>query len=82
MTKQKGGKVPVTVRALLQRINRKLAEDGRRVKAARGHAVATLGAYYLMNSRPGHEYVFEREVDLQAKARELNCLAPYEELVF
>jgi hypothetical protein len=74
-------KVPVTKRALLQRVNRKLAAEGRRVKAARGpSAVAEVGAFYLMNGRPGHEYVFERDVDLEAMARKLGVLGAWEEL--
>jgi hypothetical protein len=77
-TKQK---VPVSTRALVQRINRKLADEGRRIRAARGRAVETLGAWYIMNGAPGHEYVFEREVDLETRARELNCLAAFEALV-
>jgi hypothetical protein len=44
--------VPVTERALLVRVNRKLTKEGQEsLKAAKGKARETLGAYYLLDLR-------------------------------
>jgi hypothetical protein len=72
-------KVPVTKRALLQRINRKLAKDGLRVNANRSNA-AELGAYYLIQGGAHAGQVLETGIDLQAKGRELSVLAEWEVL--
>ena len=43
-------KVPVTMRALVQRINRRLAKEQKVLKKARGCAVTQeFGPYYLLN---------------------------------
>jgi hypothetical protein len=71
VSKVKSG-VPVTTRALVQRINRKLsALDGgdpraEQVRAARGKARETLGEFYLL--------------DLDALGRKLGVLRAWERL--
>jgi hypothetical protein len=69
--------VPVTMRALIQRINRKIAMDGEVLKTARGQAArAELGDYYIINVH--HNFVSAKDVDLEARGRELGVLRPYE----
>jgi len=70
--------VPVTVRALSQRINRLLAVKGEELKKTRGTpARATLGSYYLLRGNS----VFADHVDLEALGRETGALADYERLL-
>jgi hypothetical protein len=70
--------VPVTVRALTQRLNRLLAHDGKELKKTRGaHAVDALGAYYIVSNNS----VLSDHVDLQALGRETGALADYERLL-
>jgi len=70
-------RVPVSRRAIVQRIKRKLAASGRRFKASRGsRARADLGEYYILNER--RNVVAEKYVDLEAYARELGALAEWE----
>jgi hypothetical protein len=73
--------VPVTARALMQRINRKLAIDGKRLIANRGaRAIEELGPYCVVSGKPGHMYVYRQNVDLQMYGRELGALAEWERL--
>ncbi|MEP7307641.1 MAG: hypothetical protein ABJA98_19230 [Acidobacteriota bacterium] len=75
-TKQK---IPVSTRALVQRINRKIAADGKRLIANRGaKSVEQLGAYCIVNGRSGHTYVLESRVDLEATGRKIGALAEWE----
>jgi hypothetical protein len=69
--------VPVTERAALQRINRRLGPN-EAMKAARGHAVTDLGRYYIVSFRKN--CVLERHVDLEAFGRKLGVFAAYEHL--
>ncbi len=68
-------KVPVSERALLQRINRRLVQDNGKVKAGRGD----LGAFYRIDTRLNG--VVETDVDLEAFGRKLGVLAAWEALV-
>lgn len=65
-------RVPVTRRALIQRVNRAIAKDGGRLHVTRGaQALATLGSYYVSNGRRGYEHVTTYGIeDLEAWARE------------
>lgn len=71
-------KVPVTARALVQRINRNLAEKDRKLCAARGKAVANLGKYYVIDSY--RNFVVVGHLDLEAYARELGVMGDHETL--
>ncbi len=72
--------VPVTERALLQRINRVLANEGKQLQKARGGtARLELGDYYSVNVR--RNFVVQKDVDLEELGRKLNSLRPYESLV-
>lgn len=73
--------VPVSERAVLQRINRKFrAKDGppaREIKATRGaRAKVELGDFYILNTR--HNSIDEHHVDPEEVARELGVLADWE----
>jgi hypothetical protein len=69
--------VPVTMRALIQRINRKIAADGEVLKTARGdRARLDLGAYYVIDVN--RNFIASKHVDPEAWGRELGVLRPYE----
>ena len=73
----KGQKVPVTKRALVQRINRKLAASGEAIKAARGgRQRRELGDFYRLNVN--RNTLVAKDVDPEALARELGVLHPWE----
>jgi hypothetical protein len=68
--------VPVSETALLQRINRAL--QGKVLHRARGkHTARTLGLYYTL----APEGVVDTNVDIEAYAREIGALRPFESLV-
>ena len=70
--------VPVTVRALTQRLNRVLAQDGKELKKTRGApAIRDLGAYYVCSS----DSVLSHHVDLETLGRQLGALEAYERLI-
>lgn len=78
--------VPVAPRALVQRINRKLAEHNEKIRGTRAgtRAQIDLGEYYrLRYGRGGDEpstNVIEFDVNLERLGRELGVLAPWERL--
>jgi hypothetical protein len=73
-------KVPVSKRALVQRINRKLAEDNGVLRAARGFQEQNeLGELYVLSIRKN--YVTEKHVDLEKLGRKLGVLRDHEILV-
>ena len=81
--KKKVLKVPVSERALIQRINRKfLSLDGppaRELKKTKGaRAKFDLGEFYVLNTR--HNSIDEHHVDPEALARELDALSESESL--
>lgn len=72
--------VPVTTRALFQRISRQLAKQGKELKAARGaHAQTELGAYYIIDNST--HTVTAKRVDLEQLGRETGTLAAHEHVV-
>ena len=66
-------KVPVTVRALVQRINRALASDGKRLRGTRGRGP---GVYYVVSG----SRVTQSAVNLEALGRKLGVLYAWETL--
>lgn len=70
--------VPVTKRALIQRINRALAHDDRVLKAGRGRAKEAYGEYFIVDTR--RNQAVEGDVDVEALGRKLNVLQPFEKL--
>ena len=75
----RGKGVPVTRRALLQRINRRLKDEGEVVYAARGtQARRDLGDYYRLDL--SRNAVIEKDVNPEALGRKLGVLQQYEYL--
>jgi hypothetical protein len=72
-------KVPITMRALIQRINRKLREHDEVLKAIRGERWrAEYGDYYVLNC--ARNYVTEMHVDPEKLGRELKVMQDWEVL--
>jgi hypothetical protein len=74
----KRAKVEVSLRALTQRINRRLAADDQVLKAARGRRMQAAGDYYIVSVRQGA--VIARNVDLETLGRKLGVLKEWETL--
>ena len=71
--------VPLSMRGLMQRINRKLRLDGKQLQTARSpRAVASVGRYFINDFRRG--VIVEQRVDPEALARELGLLAAWERI--
>ena len=73
--KQKDEKIPITKRALVQRINRHLRG---RNEALRGKRGVNTGEYYLVDF--GRNTVIEDSVAIEKLGWELGVLKPYERL--
>jgi hypothetical protein len=74
---KKETKIPVTMRALVQRVNRKIAHDDKKLHSTR----KTNPIYYVI--RTWHNSVVDSIVDaadLEERARELGVLAEWEQL--
>jgi hypothetical protein len=72
--------VPVTTRALVQRINRKLARDEKQLRAYRGGRwETTLGRYYVVDVN--RNAIVDTDVNLETLARELDALRAWEALM-
>ena len=79
MTNTKTRRVPVSRRALIQRINRALRSEDEILKKARGaRAQQDLGDYYTV--WVSRNAIARRNVDLEDLALKLGALQPYEEL--
>lgn len=74
-------RVPVSRRALVQRINRKLRPQGETLKATRPgtRAEQDMGGFYVIDDSTRSLAV--SNIDLEAFGREIDALAPHEELV-
>ena len=81
MTARKARRVPVSERALVQRINRKLTKDDEQLHATRPgtRAEFDLGRYYVRDFRCPN--IVRMHVDIEDLARELEVLQPWEEMV-
>jgi hypothetical protein len=80
MMKAKPKKVPVSARALLQRVNRKLDADGEIVKRTRdgSRARVDMGEYFVVDTAVGGARA--TNIDLESYARELGVMADWEAL--
>lgn len=73
--------VPVSTRALVQRINRILSKEGKQLKATRGaQAQQTLGEYYIAGIGTTSRQV-AKAGNLENLGRSLGALRPYEQLL-
>lgn len=78
MTKQQT--VPVSERAAILRINRRLRADDQVLKTTRGaRARLDLGDFYVLDFR--NNLALQTNVDLESFGRELGALAEYEHVV-
>jgi hypothetical protein len=69
--------IPITTRALLQRINRALFKSGKVLKATRGsHMRRDAGDFFILDL--SRNKVLTKDVDLQVLGRELGVLKSYE----
>lgn len=73
-------KVPVTTKALAQRINRALKKDDEMLRACRktSRAYHDLGDYYVVDVSTG--FVTSKDIDLEDTGREMGVLKEYERL--
>jgi hypothetical protein len=70
-------RAPISLRALVQRINRRLAADGRTLRSPRGHGnAAPLGDYFVTDDRG----VVVAGVQPEKLGREIGVLRPWEEV--
>jgi hypothetical protein len=72
-------KKTVTLRALEQRIKRKLAKDGRQLRRSRPADAHNLGTYYIIDTRL-NAVVDPNIEDLEALGREFGALEGWEEV--
>ena len=80
----KGGGVPVTERALIQRINRVLAKQDEMLKVTRGQrARADLGDWYVLDVQRNTvmRSNMSSHLSLEDYGRKLGALQPFEKLV-
>ncbi len=80
MAKQrKPTKMPVSERAIIQRINRKLKPDLEAVKVARSERMRLdVGQFYVIDYRMNA--IIHHDVDLEQWGRDLGVLKPWEEV--
>jgi hypothetical protein len=77
MGKAVAKKAPVTMRALIQRINRKLSAEEEMLKVTRGDRWrGDLGDYYVVDMNRNH--LVSTHVDVAALGRKLGVLAAWE----
>jgi hypothetical protein len=75
-------KVPISRRALIQRINRKLRHNGEVLKIARGsraESESDVGRYFIVNIK--RNSLVNDHCDPEAVGREIGVMAEYERLV-
>jgi hypothetical protein len=74
-------KIPIGERALLQRVNRALADQSRKVFRCKKNSAtyAQLGDFYQVDSN--RKQAVETHIDLVAIAKKLGCLKPWESLL-
>jgi hypothetical protein len=72
-------KVPITERALIQRINRKLKPDLEMLRVTRERWQTELGRFHIIDF--DKNWICRKDVDLEELGRDLGVLADYEALV-
>jgi hypothetical protein len=77
--KKQDKKVPVTFRAVYQRVNRALAKEGEGLRANRGARNRDTGEFYIVGFN--RNAVLATHVDVEALARDLDVLKPWETVV-
>jgi hypothetical protein len=78
--KQRSTRIQITERALFQRINRRLQQDGEKLCTARTETVKQqLGRFYVVETGQGAGLV-RKDVDLEKLAQKLGVIQPWEQL--
>lgn len=71
--------IPITTRALIQRLQRALAKEGKTLRRTRGAHAASVGAWFIVNDR---DHVVGPQIgdlrDLESYGREMKVLEDYE----
>ncbi|MGA3020308.1 MAG: hypothetical protein ABSF62_24575 [Bryobacteraceae bacterium] len=86
MEKKRSTRIKITERALFQRVNRKLNQDGEKLCTARSDSARQqLGRFYVVETgqqpkRAASSGVAHVNVDLEKLARKLGVIQPWEEL--
>jgi hypothetical protein len=79
--KDKKLKVAVSKRALVQRINRKLAHQDKKLKAGTERTWSTTGDYFIVSLVPSHgNFIVGMNIDIEELGEELGVLQPWEKL--
>src|ERR1017187_9817859 len=79
MKKPTTQKVRITERALFQRVNRKLHQQGENLRTARTQQVeASMGRHYIVDAK--RKAVTADHVDLENLGRKLGLIQPWEEV--
>jgi hypothetical protein len=73
-------KVPISERALMQRITRKLKYENQMLKKSRGRLVHSLDQHYIVDTYL-NSIVSSRCADPEVLGRELKVLAPWEKMI-
>ena len=76
MSVKKRVTAPVSMRALIQRINRKLRPDHQRLQCARPRAASSVGKYFITDFN--RNWIVGQRVNPEALGRELGALAEWE----
>lgn len=74
----KENKIPVSIRALTQRINRKLNKNGEKLFKSRRTDLDNLGEYHVVDLN--QKIVKNFDVNIELFGREINALAEWEVL--
>lgn len=72
----KADRFPVSLRAVIQRINRKLAPDLRKLKKTRERYRSDLGDYYVLDF--DRNFILWKHVEPETLAKELGVLGDFE----
>lgn len=79
-SKKDAPKVPVTMKALIARLNRKLAQEDEKLVASRGERARNeLGNYYVINV--SRNVILFKDVSPETLATQYGVLKPYERIV-
>jgi hypothetical protein len=81
MTAKKPRRLPITERALVQRLRRHLSKDNERLLTNRRperFGPAFVGKYYILD---GRNIMTDHNVDIVKMAKELGAIRPWEQLI-
>jgi hypothetical protein len=71
-------KLPVAKRVMIDRLNRKLAHEGKKLRVSRSHAEQTRGAYHIVEDGKGVVDACKDDAALERLARKLGALKDFE----